>query len=174
MENKKNLLAFRNGEKAAFIFENWWRDLSPKEKAELRRSDGAVQVVFNPAYHRLLNELRGEGYGIDQDKLAIVAGLSGHVRENHRKKVAIQLGEGLGEKEKAKNLRFRRLLEIQEPDELYLPLIRIIHLLRNSVDLLDLADSVYWWNERTRKHWARDYYAGFISEEVEKEKEAVS
>jgi CRISPR system Cascade subunit CasB len=173
MENEKNWLNFKKGERAASVLENWWRDLSPKEKAELRRSEGAVQVVFNPAYHRLLNELRGEGYGIDQDKLAIVIGLSSHVKENHRKKIAAQLGEGLSEKEKAKNLRFRRLLEIQEPDELYLPLIRVIHLLKNSVDLLDLADSVYWWSEKMRKRWARDYYAGYFSEEVEKEKEAV-
>jgi CRISPR system Cascade subunit CasB len=174
MGNDKSWLNFTLGERAASVLENWWRDLNPKEKAELRRSEGPVQVVFNPAYHRLLNELRGEGYGIDQDKLAMVAGLSGHVKENRHKKIAVQLGEGLGEKEKAKNLRFRRLLEIQESDELYLPLIRVIHLLKNSADLLDLANSVYWWNERTRKRWARDFYNGVSSEEIEKEKEAVS
>lgn len=174
MENQRKWPAFRLGEKAATILENWWKDLSPKEKAELRRCDGPAQVVFNPAYHRLLNGLRNEGYGVDPDALALVVGLSGHIRNIlPLKSFGKQMASGPDEKAQVSELRFRRLLEIKEREDLYVPLIRVLHLLAGNANFLDLADSVYGWNERTRKRWAGDYYAGFLKSENNKE-EAVS
>ena len=43
-------------------------------------------------------------------------------------------------------------------------LIRAIRLLDGSVDLVSLANAAFWWNERTRKSWAYDYYATAPSE----------
>ena len=55
-------------------------------------------------------------------------------------------------------LRFRRLLKIEDRDDLYGAVVRTIRLLDGSVNIASLADGVYWWNERTKNNWAFDYY----------------
>ena len=56
-------------------------------------------------------------------------------------------------------LRFRRLIRIEDRDELYPHLIRVLGLLDLRTDVVALARDVYLWNEPTRKRWAYDYYA---------------
>jgi len=64
-----------------------------------------------------------------------------------------------GDKSKVSGLRFRRLLAINTREELYHAMIRIIRLLGGTVNVCDLAKTVYWWNEETKKRLAYDYYA---------------
>jgi CRISPR system Cascade subunit CasB len=66
---------------------------------------------------------------------------------------------------KVSGLRFRRLLKIQGREELYPAMVRIVAMLGGSINLLSLANSVYWWNERTRKDWAFAYYSKAPSED---------
>jgi CRISPR system Cascade subunit CasB len=69
-----------------------------------------------------------------------------------------------GDKPKVSGLRFRRLLSIENHDELYQAMIRIIRLLDNNANIYDLAKKVYWWNEKTKKRLAYDYYANANTE----------
>jgi CRISPR system Cascade subunit CasB len=61
-------------------------------------------------------------------------------------------------------LRFRRLLAVSDRDELYPLLVRLVRLLDGRVNIVSLANSAFWWNERTKREWAYDYYATSPSE----------
>ena len=86
-----------------------------------------------------------------------MAGLCSHVKEN-RSGTGIAKQMAIGDDAPVSELTFRRLLAINDHDELYRAMIRIVRLLDNAVNLCDLAGSVYWWNEITKKKWAYDYY----------------
>jgi CRISPR system Cascade subunit CasB len=62
-------------------------------------------------------------------------------------------------------LRFRRLLKVKEADGLFSALGRVVALLGGAVNLQSLANSVYFWNDRTRKQWAFEYYTKSPSEQ---------
>lgn len=49
-------------------------------------------------------------------------------------------------------------------EESYPLLIRIVRLLDGRVNLVSLANAAFWWNERTKRDWAYDYYAAAPSE----------
>jgi CRISPR system Cascade subunit CasB len=61
-------------------------------------------------------------------------------------------------------LRFRRLLAVSDREVLYTLLIRVVRLLDGRVNLASLANAAFWWNERTKRDWAYDYYAAAPSE----------
>jgi CRISPR system Cascade subunit CasB len=56
------------------------------------------------------------------------------------------------------DLRFRRILRLEEGDELYTTMIRVVRMLDDTVNVADLASSIFFWNEKTRKRWASQYY----------------
>ena len=37
-------------------------------------------------------------------------------------------------------------------------MLRLVRLLKR-VNVMDLAEAVYWWNDRVRKDWAVEYYS---------------
>jgi len=154
-----------NGE-SADILRDWWKGLEEDrgERAVLRRAPRPTDVVFSPAYHRLLNHLRGKDYHVNREALAAVAGLLARVTDDtgNNKTFAEEMASPRSKDTdgaRVKDLRFRRLLTVTVRDELYPMLIRVVRLLDNRVNLISMADSVYWWNENTRKEWAYDYYA---------------
>ncbi|MFH1767686.1 MAG: type I-E CRISPR-associated protein Cse2/CasB [Candidatus Omnitrophota bacterium] len=138
----------------------WWNELKEDTggRAELRRAHNPAEVVFVPAYHRVYG--RSDASKIDKEALACVAGLCAHVKEDDRKgKFAEQMA--------AKNisgLRFRRLLAIKDREYLYHAMIRIIRQLGGAVNVVDLAKTVYWWNEKTKKDLAYAYYTNASTE----------
>lgn len=142
----------------------WWQELDNMrgERAELRRCHNPMEVVFNPAFHRLrwnLNNL-DKGY-INPQWLATVAGVLSHVKkfDAHANFAAQMATLKAGSNNVAvSELRFRRLLKIEHHDELFGALIRIVHLLDGNVNISSLANGAYWWNEFTRKDWAYSYY----------------
>ena len=117
-----------------------------------------------------LGRLRGKGYPVSLDgtvALAAVAGLAAHVKSHIdggsiAQQMAAPKSPGAGAR--VSGLRFRRLLTVSDRDELYPLLLRVVSLLDGHVNLVNLANSVFWWNDRTRKSWAYDYYATAPSE----------
>ena len=67
-------------------------------------------------------------------------------------------GQGSDTKAKVSGLRFRRLLRIDDRDELYNAMRRMIQMLGGVVNIYSLAHAVYWWNQRTKKQLAYEYY----------------
>jgi CRISPR system Cascade subunit CasB len=154
-------LDFRKDPEARSVLLAWWQALDDNrgDRAALRRCHSPDSVVMVPAFHRLVTELRGLGVAVRTDALARVAGLAVHVKGHTESgRVARQMAERDNDRPRVSELRFRRLLAFTEADELYPAMRRTIRLLDGSLDLIDLAQSLYWWNDRTRKEWAYDYY----------------
>ena len=140
----------------------WWQklDVNRGERAELRRCGTPTEVVFTPAYHRLRHAVIRYG-AVNDDNLAAIAGLVARVKINAvESTIAELMASGKGESAKARvsGLRFRRLLKVKDQEELFPALGRVIALLGGAINLQSIAQSVYFWNDRTRKQWAFDYY----------------
>ncbi len=154
---------FADNPEAAKILHQWWDDLNDHrgDRAALRRCRDLTEIFFIPAYHHLYHDLAKQGW-TNKEGVAAVAGLASHVKVDAAKpNFATQMAESKqgGSNARISGLRFRRLLKIQNREDLYITLTRIIRLLGGTANLNSLADSAYWWNERTRKDWAFDYYA---------------
>ena len=65
---------------------SWWKELDNArgDRAALRRCHNPLEVAFTPAFHRLKMRLEPSGsISPDQmDRLALVAGVLSHVKEN--------------------------------------------------------------------------------------------
>lgn len=136
----------------------WWHGFEHDSggRAELRRAHNPTEVVFLPAYHRLYGKC--DASNIDKEALACAAGLCAHVKENREGKIAEQMAGDVS------GLRFRKLLAIKDREDLYHTMIRIIRQLGGAVNVIDLAKTVYWWNEKTKKELAYAYYANANTE----------
>ncbi|MGA2914346.1 MAG: type I-E CRISPR-associated protein Cse2/CasB [Methanoregula sp.] len=180
MGQKTDLTFSHSGAREALL--SWWKELDNVrgDRAALRQCHNPLEVAFTPAFHRL--KIRLEAFGSispDQmNKLAIVAGVLSHVKENkpygHERNLqrafAIQMASSPsngGPRKKAcvSSLRFRQLLKIENQDELYTTMIRLVRLIGGSVDIASLANGIYWWNELMKKEWAYAYYENAPSEE---------
>lgn len=139
----------------------WWRDLENRrgERAELRRAHSLNEVIFTAAFQRLWQRLRGTNWH-SADGVALVAGVLAHVRVHDPKEhFAAQLARPHhGDKPRYSGLRFRRLLQYRERTELLEPLVRALGLIDRHANIVNLADSLYWWGDRVRRDWAFDYY----------------
>ncbi len=141
----------------------WWNDLAdkhPGERAALRRCGTLTEIVFIPAYHRLYAVLAPLGWR-DELGVAAIAGLASLVRQDlPAASVAQQMAQAKPGSTNARisGLRFRRLLKHRSHEELFPALGRIVRSLDGRINLGDLAESAYWWNDRTRRRWAFDYY----------------
>jgi CRISPR system Cascade subunit CasB len=142
---------------------DWWDDLEKNyrgERAVLRRCSTLNEVVLSPAYHRLRMALLNIGRVYD-NQLSLVVGLTVRVKTNADESgIAGQMATGKTDgSARVSGLRFRRLLKVKERDELFTAMSRIIALLGRAVNIQSLAQSVYFWNDRTRKDWAFEYYS---------------
>ena len=140
----------------------WWQALEDNrgDRAALRRASSIEQVMFNPGFHRLWRKLKDTRWR-RAERVALIAALAARVKDHDpRRSFATQLGSPPSGREKAalSGLRFRRLLQVNEPDELLQACSRAIAICAGRVNLTSLAESVYWWNDGVRKQWAFDYY----------------
>lgn len=141
------------------VLMQWWHDLENDKgvRAELRRCPSPASVMLHPAYARLHGRLAAMVRGRWQweYRLASVIGLLARVRHTAGKSLAAQMG---GTDPIVSDLRFRRLLQCSD-DELHGRMIRVLAMLKNSANPPDLIDSVFNWNDATRKRWAREYFS---------------
>lgn len=139
--------------------EKWWLALQdmPGDRAELRRAHSPDEAALTPAYFALLREIRPLGLSMTMQRMRmpIVAGVLAHVKSN---RVTVPVARSMGPR--ISDLRFRRLLKTEDDTELYVMMIRMVRLLDEKVNVQDLAKSLTFWNERTRKEWAYLYYTG--------------
>lgn len=132
----------------------WWASLEHHtgDRANLRRCHTVNDVQLEPAYHKLLAIL--DNPYINHDQLAVMAGVLSHITTNNeRSSTATQLAECMSE------LRFRRLLSVNEPDDLMLAMIRAVAMLKGSTYIIDIANAAYSWDDETKKAWALDYFS---------------
>lgn len=134
-------------------------------RARLRRAPTPLEVVFEPAFYRLLSSLAPAldlDAASEREALAAVAGLAARVEEHlPDASLATQMGRPREKRQGAapvSELRFRRLLTLDDPVERFSHLSRIVDLLDRRLNLLSLADAAYRWGPTTRQQWAYDYY----------------
>lgn len=139
----------------------WWKELQERrgDRAELRRAHALSEIVFTPAYQRLWRRLQGSAWHY-ADGVALVVGVLAHVTVNDPgEKFAAQLAAPQhGDKPRYSGLRFRRLLQYQEKSELLEPMRRAVVQVDRHANVMDLADSLYGWNDYVRRQWAFSYY----------------
>src|SRR3989339_559460 len=139
-----------------------WLDDNRGERAVLRRCGTLTDVAFSPAYHRLRSAVSRFGF-VDDDGLTLVAGLAARIKDVIGSgSIAEQMAtpkSGGDSKARVSGLRFRRLLKVREREDLFSAMIRVIALLGGSINMRSLAQGVYFWNDKTRKQWAFDYYS---------------
>lgn len=161
-------LKFEHDSPETQALSRWWLALNDNrgDRAELRRCSTLVEVAFTPAYHRLRLDLLKLGT-VNADSLAMVAGLAARVKSDLAgNSLAEQMATGKSDgSARVSGLRFRRLLKVKEREDLFTAMGRVISLLGGAVNLQSLADSVYYWNDRTRKQWAFEYYTKSPSEQ---------
>ncbi|MBU2054501.1 MAG: type I-E CRISPR-associated protein Cse2/CasB [Proteobacteria bacterium] len=164
-----NLLRFDKDSPETESLRAWWRwlDENRGERAVLRRCGTLTDVAFSPAYHRLRSAVNRFGF-IDDDGLALVAGLAARIKDDiDSGSIAEQMAtakSGGDAKARISGLRFRRLLKVKEREDLFSAMTRVIALLGGSVNMQSLAQGVYFWNDKTRKQWAFDYYSKALGE----------
>ncbi|MCK9229451.1 MAG: type I-E CRISPR-associated protein Cse2/CasB [Syntrophales bacterium] len=146
----------------------WWQalDASRGDRAELRRCATLTEVVLTPSYHRLRIAVGKHG-AVNDNALALVAGLAARVKMDVTEStLAEQMATGKADgSARVSGLRFRRLLKVKEAEGLFSAMGRVVTLLGGAVNLQSLANSVYFWNDKTRKQWAFEYYSKSPSEQ---------
>lgn len=160
-------LSFKKDSKEVRELTKWWDGLDKDrgERAELRRCHTLAEVAFSPAYHRLRQLVERFGRA-DYDGLALVAGLAARIRSSmDTGSIAEQMASGKHDGSAlVSGLRFRRLLKVKDREELFTAMTRTMALLGDAANLQSLAQSVYWWNDETRKRLAFDYYSKALDE----------
>lgn len=169
MQTSKAESIFSADGKTTEILRSWWKRLDENRggRAELRRTASPSDVVYAPVYHDLVRDFSSHGLAFSKEKLAAVAGLAARVKADTGDEVSFptQMATPRSAGGAAvSGLRFRRLLAVKDPEELFPLIVRILSLLDGKVSLADLAKAVYWWNDSTKKRWAYDYYAAATSE----------
>lgn len=159
---KSDYLSFTRSAEAGEVLHAWWRRLEDDrgERARLRRCKEPRDVVFSEAYQRLRREMLGLGR-VGETRLCLVAGVAVHVRE-HRPggNLVEQMASSATGRDRAvvSGLRFRRLLAIEQPEQLFGPMIRVVRQLGRTANLYSLAADLYHWNRYVRQRWAETYY----------------
>lgn len=152
----------------AEVVRGWWEQTitQPGPRAELRRAKSIDEVFFAPAFHDLRLRLAGTRW-TNAERIALIAAVLArakkHVtaeRDGRRLGVACQMAQRRKGSEAARvsDLRFRRLLKTHDQERLFGLMPRIVALLDGTVDVEDLAKRLYWWNQRSRREWALEYY----------------
>ncbi len=165
---ERKSISFSGNDRARQVLIEWWQTLDRNrgDRAVLRRCRNPFEVALTPSYHRLRNTLSTLG-GVNDEALSVVVGIVSHVKaDDDTADFPSQMASPItiGGKSRVSDLRFRRLLQINNRGDLYSALIRTVRLLGGTVNLASIANAVYWWNEATRKKWAFAYYEAAPSE----------
>ena len=140
------------------ILNNCWLEIQQQRgaRAQLCRAKSVDEVVLLPVFHRCCARFRPFFRQEEhwEYRLAAVIGLLAHVRTTTSERLARQMA---GNPPVVSELRFRRLLQ-KDRRELFVALIRILRTLNHRANLHDLANSVYYWGNRTKRDWAFSYF----------------
>jgi len=139
----------------------WWRSLQQRrgDRAALRRANTPTDVAFTPAFHRLAGLLREAGVQVPLEWLAVAASALAHVEiDESGKTLAQAMAAEKGGKARVSGMRFRRLLRVDDPEEMLVAIGRVIRLLDRGAPVARLARDLTRWNDRTKKRWASEYY----------------
>ncbi len=156
---------------------DWHDSLSNTRKAdraELKRCKTLEQIqqssAFQRCYWQLIKKFEKPP---SKQQLALIQGIAAHVRENiafnekdgktTQIKFGYQLAKGSNldkgkEKPEVSELRFRRLLRINDRERLFPYLCSLIRFLDGKVNLLTLQELGFYWGDKAKTRLAYEYY----------------
>jgi len=158
----------------------WWGELRgdpdtgrPGDRAAMARLRRAASIVEAMAEPAVLDLYRRLGFGpapcearVRLPTVAVVAMVLAHVRECEARHPARTIGlrTPSDDDPPLKPLRFRRLLTIDDDEELVRDMRRLVAIADRKVDVAGLARALLQWNDperrdRVRADWAFHYYA---------------
>jgi CRISPR system Cascade subunit CasB len=160
--NHPTSLNFRSGQAWGEQLLRWWHELADDTggRAALRRAPDITAVIVQPAFQRLRRRLLSAGWPDrtwQNERLAAVAGLLAHVREQAEANLPTAMSERRADKPRLSPLRFTRLLESPDLEALFTGLRRALPLLDHRADVLALATDVLNWGDEVKKRWAYAY-----------------
>jgi len=130
----------------------WWMSLKKNSgwRAELRRAETPADVLLCQGFHFLCYELAG--YWTQDNNilgLAAVAGVIAHIENNNNKSFAETCATPVEGKKRPvmRELRFAQLQKSRTLDELYIRMVRAVHLLKKTVNPASVADSILHWSK---------------------------
>lgn len=144
---------------------------APGLRAELRRAGNETEVVFCRGYQQLKWAL--PTHRRDDRRLPAVARVLAWVKDlPDARLLNTSLPSCMGQRKSENDetplvgeLRFKRLLRVDDRQELADLLIRLLPLMQRTANPLTLARAIWFWgdgNDRTRKDWANDYYHALL------------
>lgn len=140
----------------------WWEELDEHraDRASLRRASTLTDVTLTPAYQRAFARLGPQTWKQhERDRIAAIVGLAAHVKTNGVSSLPVAMSERDkgSDRNPVSELRFRRLLESQDIDALFVGVRRVLPLIQHGTNLISLANDVLYWGDGVRKQWAYDY-----------------
>lgn len=129
-------------------------------RAELRRSKTITEVILTPSYQRLCITLSNELESFndaDKERLAFVVGVLSHVKTPTTKAIAKAMSTG--NPPCVSELRFRRLLQHERDQRFYVAMIRMIKMLKYTVNVQELIETLFYWDDGKKKKWAYAYFS---------------
>jgi CRISPR system Cascade subunit CasB len=176
-EENGNAAAQVNGHSIGWDARNWWRDLQPNPErkqaprgnpaalAKLRRASTWAEAASIPETIALFQILRRRG--IEKlERVATLAAILAHVREEGSGPIASNIGKAPNDKETQavlSELRLGRLLNVAGDDEILIAFRRLVALMGKTANVADLAEQVLFWDhpetgERRRVRFAFNYW----------------
>jgi CRISPR system Cascade subunit CasB len=161
-------LKFKRGSSPAEALVEWHKSLESDTggRAELRRVIEPSGAVFIPSFHRLRRAIERAAPSVDManrlDRLSAIACTVARVRDDMESRNLGSLLASFKEgsvRPRVSEFRFRRLLEAKGNADLARQFRRIVAMLDERVDIVALANTIYWWrSDRTRQSLAYDYF----------------
>ena len=144
---------------------NWWKVLTNKDigqsradLAQLKRANLVADALVIRSVHDLNKSLADGGYNMRRypDRLALITMTLAQIKETDRLRLAQIMG--LGERKPLSELRFDRLIRVQDPVELAVQLRRALAVVGHRANVARLSQDLFHWNDKTRADWCFDYY----------------
>lgn len=162
---------FSDSHRTGTVLHEWWQGLRDNkgDRAELRRCEQVIDVVTTPAYHLIYRRLLQAGLPADEHqrdrngRLPAIIALVAHIKDKESPPKATPLAKAMSARSEGSDrpqvspLRFRRLLELETPDDLLAGMRRVLPLIEGDVLPGVLAQDLYWWGEKVKRRWAYAY-----------------
>lgn len=152
----------------------WWQQTFGSDdgfarmvRARLRRCTTPVEALMIENVHDLNKRLCNAGYTPSPDQLAIVSVALAHVDGSGAAKLAGLFGfqENKNSPRTLSTLRFQRLIHTKDRAQLIVPLRRAMTIVNQSqINIVTLANDLYFWNESARIDWCLQYFGGAKTE----------
>ena len=154
-----------NGEPTALgrVLLAWWNGLDDDRggRAILRRAASPTQVALTAPYQRVFQRLRtvADIPERNYERIAAIVGLLAHIKANDSRPIprAMSACEA-GARPPVSELRFLRLLDSPDIETFFTGLRRVLPLMNDQVDVLALANDVFFWGDDVKRQWAYGYH----------------